>query len=100
MAFDLVAEQVNDRVWFSDLFRYSGKQTHTAARLNQENPYFHVSKYNFPDLTENCPPYETGNYETNVGDHYGYSSYHQNVYWSSVAKTVNCRLSWKRMIIA
>lgn len=48
MAFDLVAEQVNDRVWFSDLFRYSGKQTHTAARLNQENPYFHVSKYNFP----------------------------------------------------
>ena len=43
MAFDLVAEQVNDRVWFSDLFRYSGKQTHTAARLNQENPYFHVS---------------------------------------------------------
>ena len=48
MAFDLLAEQVNDRVWFSDLFRYSGKQTHTAARLNQENPYFHVLKYNLP----------------------------------------------------
>ncbi|MFO6485173.1 hypothetical protein ACLBR5_24685 [Escherichia coli] len=78
MAFDLVAEQVNDRVSFSDLFRYSGKQTHTAARLNQENPYFHVSRSS-PER-KIVRSYETGNYETNVGDHYGYSSYHQNVY--------------------
>lgn len=49
----------------------------------------------FTALTENCPINETGNYETNVGDHYGYSSYHQNVYWSSVAKNSELQIVLK-----
>lgn len=67
----------------------------TPLRVWIKKPVFSCIKVQFTALTEIVRSYETGNYETNVGDHYGYSSYHQNVYWSSVAKNSELQIVLK-----
>ncbi len=69
MAFDLVAEQVTTASDFLIYFAIAANKR-TSLASESRKPVFSCIKVQFPALRKIVRSNETGNYETNVSDHY------------------------------